>query len=93
MATASPRCRSGPPATCCAGAATTCLAPVEAAAILFTVLLVFLEIRHAMNGGDVYARHSGLAEIALQVAAGLAIAIGLEWLRVAPAISSIMSGR
>jgi uncharacterized membrane protein len=35
-----------------------------------------------MNGGDVYARHSGLAEIALQVAAGLAIAIGLEWLRV-----------
>jgi uncharacterized membrane protein len=55
---------------------------VEAAAILFTVLLVFLEIRHAMNGGDIYARHSGLAEIALQVAAGLAIAIGLEWLRV-----------
>ena len=55
---------------------------VEAAAILFTVLLVFLEIRHAMNGGDVYATHSGLAEIALQVAAGLAIAIGLEWLRV-----------
>jgi uncharacterized membrane protein len=55
---------------------------VEAAAILFTVLLVFLEIRHAMNGGDVYARHSGLAEIALQVSAGLAIAIGLEWLRV-----------
>jgi uncharacterized membrane protein len=55
---------------------------VEAAAILFTVLLVFLEIRHAMNGGDVYAAHSGLAEIALQVAAGLGIAIGLERLRV-----------
>ncbi len=54
---------------------------VEAAAILFTVLLVFLEIRHAMNGGDIYATHSGLAEIALQVSAGLAIAIGLEWLR------------
>src|SRR5688572_8424706 len=27
---------------------------VEAAAILFTVLLVFMEIRHAVNGGDVY---------------------------------------
>jgi len=55
---------------------------VEAAAILFTVLLVFFEIRHAMNGGDIYATHSGLAEVALQVSAGLAIAIGLEWLRV-----------
>jgi uncharacterized membrane protein len=55
---------------------------VEAAAILFTVLLVFLEIRHAMNGGDVYAANGGLAELALQVSAGLAIAIGLEWLRV-----------
>jgi uncharacterized membrane protein len=55
---------------------------VEAAAILFTVLLVFFEIRHAMNGGDVYATRGGLAELALQVSAGLAIAIGLEWLRV-----------
>jgi uncharacterized membrane protein len=55
---------------------------VEAAAILFTVLLVFFEIRHAMNGGDIYAAGGGLAEIALQVSAGLAIAIGLEWLRV-----------
>jgi uncharacterized membrane protein len=55
---------------------------VEAAAILFTVLLVFLEIRHAMNDGDIYATRSGLAEVALQVSAGLAIAIGLEWLRV-----------
>jgi uncharacterized membrane protein len=45
------------------------------------VLLAFLEIRHAMNGGNVYATHGGLAEIALQVSAGLAIAIGLEWLR------------
>jgi uncharacterized membrane protein len=55
---------------------------VEAAAILFTVLLVFLEIRHAMTGGDVYARRGGLAEVALQVSAGLALVIGLEWLRV-----------
>jgi uncharacterized membrane protein len=54
---------------------------LEAAAILFTVLLVFFEIRHAMNGGDIYGSGGGLAELALQVSAGLAIAIGLEWLR------------
>ena len=54
---------------------------LEAAAILFTVLLVFFEIRHAMNGGDIYGSGGGLAEVALQVSAGLAIAIGLEWLR------------
>ena len=30
------------------------LRTVESAAILFTVLLVFMEIRHAINGGDVY---------------------------------------
>jgi uncharacterized membrane protein len=54
---------------------------LEAAAILFTVLLVFFEIRHAMNGGAIYGATGGLAELALQVSAGLAIAIGLEWLR------------
>jgi uncharacterized membrane protein len=54
---------------------------VDAAAILFTVLLCFLEIRHYMHGGDVYAPSSGLAELALQVSVGLAMAIGLERLR------------
>ncbi len=54
---------------------------LEAAAILFTVLLVFFQIRHAMNAGDVYATRGGLAELALQVSAGLALAIGLEWRR------------
>ncbi len=54
---------------------------VDAAAILFTVLTCFLEIRHYMTGGDVYASHSGLAELALQVSVGLATAIGLERLR------------
>ena len=54
---------------------------VDAAAILFTVLLAFLEIRHYMTGGDIYARESGLAELALQVPVGLALAIGLERLR------------
>jgi uncharacterized membrane protein len=54
---------------------------MDAAAILFTVLFANLEIRHAMNGGDIYAPHSGLGELALQVSSGLAITIGLERLR------------
>jgi uncharacterized membrane protein len=54
----------------------------DAAAILFTVLLALLEIRHYMNNGDVYRHSSSLAEIAMQVSVGLAMTIGLEWLRV-----------
>jgi uncharacterized membrane protein len=54
---------------------------VDAAAILFTVLFASLEIRHAMNGGDIYAIQSGLSETALHVCIGLAMAIGLERLR------------
>jgi uncharacterized membrane protein len=59
----------------------TPLRMVEAAAILFTVLLAFMEIRHAMNNGDVYGPPS-LAEIGLQVCVALAMAIGLERLRI-----------
>jgi uncharacterized membrane protein len=55
---------------------------VESAAILFTVLLAFMEIRHFVNGGDVYRAASGLTETALQVCVTLAMAIGLERLRV-----------
>jgi len=55
---------------------------VESAAILFTVLLVFLEISHAINGGDVYRDIPGLTETALHVCAALAMAIGLERLRI-----------
>ncbi|WGS22291.1 MULTISPECIES: DUF2339 domain-containing protein [unclassified Bradyrhizobium] len=54
---------------------------VESAAILFTVLLAFMEIRHAVNGGDVYRDTAGLTEVALQVGVTLAMAIGLERLR------------
>jgi uncharacterized membrane protein len=56
---------------------------LETAAILFTVLLVFMEIRHAIYGGDVYHTVPSLAEFALEVCAALAMAIGLErlWLR------------
>jgi len=58
------------------------LRAVEAAAILFTVLLAFSEIRHAVNGGDMYSVHISLAEFALQVCVALAMAIGLERLRI-----------
>jgi uncharacterized membrane protein len=54
---------------------------VDLAAILFTLLLAFLEIRHFMNGGDVYRQSAGLAELALHVWVWLALAIGLERLR------------
>ena len=54
---------------------------LEFGAILLTVLLAFLEIRHFINGGDVYRDASSLAEIALQVCVGLAMTIGLERLR------------
>ena len=53
----------------------------DAAAILFTVLLAQLEIRHYMNNGDIYRSSSSLAEIAMQVSVGLAMTIGLERLR------------
>ena len=58
------------------------LRTVEAAAILFTALLGFMEIRHAVNGGDVYRDTAGLTETALQVCVALAMAIGLERLRI-----------
>ncbi len=54
---------------------------VESAAILFTVLTAFLEIRHYMNGGDIYRHTSALGELALQVCTGLAMTIGLEHVR------------
>ena len=58
------------------------LRAVEAAAMLFTVLLAFMEIRHAVNGGNVYRFNPSLIEVGLQVCVALAMAIGLERLRV-----------
>ncbi|MBV9565515.1 MAG: DUF2339 domain-containing protein [Bradyrhizobium sp.] len=55
---------------------------IEAAATLFTVLLAFMEIRHAIYGGDVYRDTPTLAELALELCVALAMAIGLERLRV-----------
>ncbi|WP_375310502.1 DUF2339 domain-containing protein [Bradyrhizobium sp. A5] len=53
---------------------------VETAAILFTALLAFMEIRHVATGGNMTATPS-LLECALQVCVTLAMAIGLERLR------------
>ena len=67
---------------CCASAPTTRRRGWSTArAILFTVLTAFLEIRHFMNGGDIYRHASGLGELALQVCTGLAMTIGLEHVR------------
>lgn len=53
---------------------------VETAAILFTALLAFMEIRHFATGGRMTAPPS-LLEFALQACVTLAMAIGLERLR------------
>src|SRR5262249_38963131 len=54
---------------------------LDSAAILFTVLFATLQIRHAMNGGDIYAARRRLSESGLHVCVGFAMAIGLERLR------------
>ncbi|MCK1545258.1 DUF2339 domain-containing protein [Bradyrhizobium sp. 147] len=53
---------------------------VETAAVLFTALLAFMEIRHLATGGRMTSPPS-LLEFALQVCVTLAMAIGLERLR------------
>src|SRR5262249_39049608 len=51
---------------------------VDAAAIIFTVLLCTFEIRHLLYNGDVFHEATGLAEMALNVSTALATVIGLE---------------
>jgi uncharacterized membrane protein len=54
---------------------------VDAGAILFTVLLAILEIRHYVTGGDIYRGSDGVVEAMLYVNVGLAMTIGLERVR------------
>jgi len=54
---------------------------VDAGAILFTALCGSLLIRHYIHGGDIYYSGAFLTEVALQVIGALAMAIGLERLR------------
>jgi uncharacterized membrane protein len=49
----------------------------DALAVLFSAFLVFFEIRHAMNGGDPYARGSGLVEQGLLAVSSFAFGIVL----------------
>ncbi|HEX2449017.1 MAG TPA: DUF2339 domain-containing protein [Methyloceanibacter sp.] len=53
---------------------------VDAAAILFTVMLIIFEVRHYLTG-DPYGEASPLAETALDVSLLLAVVIGLERIR------------
>ena len=54
---------------------------VDAAAILFAVLLVVFQVRHYVTGGDPYATGSPLMTAGLQVSLLLAVLIGLERIR------------
>jgi uncharacterized membrane protein len=54
---------------------------VDAGAILFTVLLAILEIRHYVTGGDIYRAPNGVVEAMLYANVGLAMTIGLERVR------------
>jgi uncharacterized membrane protein len=54
---------------------------LDSAAILFTVLTLSLQIRHYIYGGDLTVDPPELAELGLQAAALLAVAIGLERVR------------
>src|SRR4030095_11168562 len=55
---------------------------VDFGAIVLTMLTGFLEIRHYIHNGDIYYPSADLTEVALQVCCGLAMAIGLERIRV-----------
>ncbi len=50
----------------------------DSLAIVFTALFFSLQIRHYINGGDIYRNTAPLAEFALHVIVGLAMTIGLE---------------
>jgi uncharacterized membrane protein len=54
---------------------------VDAGAVLFTVLLAIVEIRHYVNGGDIYRPSAGITEHILYINVGLALTIGLERVR------------
>jgi uncharacterized membrane protein len=54
---------------------------VDAGAIVFTVLLVVMEIRHYVTGGNIYAPMRGPMEIMLYTNVALAMTIALEYIR------------
>ena len=50
----------------------------DSLAILFTALFFSLQIRHYVNGGDIYKDTAPFAEFAMHVIVGLAMTLGLE---------------
>ncbi len=52
----------------------------EALTVVFTALTATIEIHHAMNGGNLFAPVSGLAEQSLVTMVMMAISLGLHWL-------------
>lgn len=50
----------------------------DSVAIVFTALFFSLQIRHYINGGNIYGSNAPLAEFAMHVIVGLAMTIGLE---------------
>ena len=62
----------------------------DAAAIVFTVLLVILQIRHYITGGDIYQPVNATTEAALDVNAGLALTIASNTSAGGPAASCTM---
>ena len=57
------------------------VALLEAAAILFTVALAFLQIRHWMHGGNVYSSRLDLAELGLHTSVWLALSLGYQQIK------------
>lgn len=51
----------------------------EALAVVFTALTATVEVHHAMNGGDMFAPVSSLAEQSLLSMVMMAISLGLNW--------------
>jgi uncharacterized membrane protein len=59
---------------------------LQALSVMCSALLVFFEIRHALNGGDPYSKNSGLIEEGLFATASLAFSLVL--MRLAPTRTS-----
>ncbi len=54
----------------------------QSLSLLFAALLVFFEIRHALNGGDPYARSSSLIELGLMATSALLFSLALTRLEI-----------
>lgn len=65
---------------------------LESLTLALAAALVFFEMRHAFNGGDIYARLSGLAELGALVTCALGFAITLTWMEARRASPVLRNG-